>query len=267
MVLPDSDRVPRVPSYSGIIPGWSGFRLRGCHPLWPAFPGRSTTQTLVPRCDCRRNWMTLQPHSYNAGRLAYEWFGLVPVRSPLLGESRLIYFPEGTEMFQFPSFATSGLCIQPEATLTFLSVGFPIRRSTDQRLLTAPRGLSQFCHVLHRLLVPRHPPNALNSLTTMNWCTPEALSSSSSAPAQCQVVSGHSCLRIFVRHQSITFFDRSRRRSPDVVSCARFHCCLTRNTGLERISTIFNCACSCFVHLFSCQRGPAVLLVSGPRKT
>ena len=29
-------------------------------------------------------------------------FGLVPVRSPLLGESRLISFPLGTEMFQFP---------------------------------------------------------------------------------------------------------------------------------------------------------------------
>jgi hypothetical protein len=50
-----------------------------------------------------------------------------------------------------------------------LDTGFPIRKSTDQRLLTAPRGLSQFCHVLHRLLVPRHPPNALNSLTTENW--------------------------------------------------------------------------------------------------
>ena len=36
----------------------------------------------------------------------------------------------------------------------------------DQCLLTAPHGLSQFCHVLLRLLVPRHPPNALTSLTT-----------------------------------------------------------------------------------------------------
>jgi hypothetical protein len=33
------------------------------------------------------------------------WFRLVPVRSPLLGESLLLSFPEGTEMFQFPSFA------------------------------------------------------------------------------------------------------------------------------------------------------------------
>ena len=40
------------------------------------------------------------------------WFGLVPVRSPLLGESQLISIPTGTEMFHFPAFASSRLCIQ-----------------------------------------------------------------------------------------------------------------------------------------------------------
>ena len=34
------------------------------------------------------------------------------------GISDLISFPEGTEMFQFPSLATSSLCIQPEAAST-----------------------------------------------------------------------------------------------------------------------------------------------------
>lgn len=33
-------------------------------------------------------------------------FGLGPVRSPLLGASRLISLPAGTEMFQFPAFAS-----------------------------------------------------------------------------------------------------------------------------------------------------------------
>jgi hypothetical protein len=32
--------------------------------------------------------------------------GLVRVRSPLLAESRLMSFPPGTEMFQFPGFAS-----------------------------------------------------------------------------------------------------------------------------------------------------------------
>ena len=84
------------------------------------------------------------------------------------GISDLISFPRGTEMFQFPPFATPSLCIQPGVTWTLLHVGFPIRRSTGQRLLTAHRRLSQFYHVLLRLLVPRHPPNALTSLTTEN---------------------------------------------------------------------------------------------------
>ena len=40
-------------------------------------------------------------------------FRLFPVRSPLLGESHLISVPAGTEMFQFPAFASrddSSLC-------------------------------------------------------------------------------------------------------------------------------------------------------------
>src|ERR1041384_1556670 len=61
--------------------------------------------------------------------------------------------------------------MQPGATSTLLDVGFPIRRSTGQRLYTAHRRFSQFYHVLHRLLVPRHPPNALTSLTTENVCS------------------------------------------------------------------------------------------------
>ncbi len=37
--------------------------------------------------------------------------GLVRVRSPLLTESRLMSFPPGTEMFQFPGFASPKLYI------------------------------------------------------------------------------------------------------------------------------------------------------------
>ena len=40
------------------------------------------------------------------------WFGLFPVRSPLLRESLLISSPAGTEMFHFPAFASQDLCIR-----------------------------------------------------------------------------------------------------------------------------------------------------------
>ena len=43
-------------------------------------------------------------------------FGLLPFRSPLLRESRLISFPGANEMFQFAPLASTGLCIQPGMT-------------------------------------------------------------------------------------------------------------------------------------------------------
>ena len=42
MVPPVSHRVSRVRRYSGSSLAYFGFRLRGSHPLWPAFPYRST---------------------------------------------------------------------------------------------------------------------------------------------------------------------------------------------------------------------------------
>ena len=44
--------------------------------------------------------------SYNPKGLP-PWFRLFRFRSPLLTESRFLSFPRGTEMFQFPPFATS----------------------------------------------------------------------------------------------------------------------------------------------------------------
>ena len=44
-------------------------------------------------------------------------------------------------------------------------LSFLIRKSPDQSLLTTPRSNIAVCRVLHRLLMPRHPPYALNNLT------------------------------------------------------------------------------------------------------
>ena len=76
----------------------------------------------------------LQPQTTEVG-----WFGLLPVRSPLLGESLLISFPLGTEMFHFPRFASTDLWIQSEMA-EYLLPGFPIRTSPDQSpLVGSPR--------------------------------------------------------------------------------------------------------------------------------
>jgi hypothetical protein len=93
-------------------------------------------------------------------------FGLFRVRSPLLTESRLFSVPVGTEMFHFPTFPPTALCVQAEVAGHYSGLfrGFPIRRSPDRSSFTSSPGLIAGYNVLHRLLVPRHPPIALSSL-------------------------------------------------------------------------------------------------------
>ena len=56
------------------------------------------------------------PRSTTPTGLPWIEFGLFPVRSPLLGESRLIPVPRGTEMFQFPRLPRTALWIQTAVT-------------------------------------------------------------------------------------------------------------------------------------------------------
>ena len=126
------------------------FRIRGCHPLWPDFP------------DCSANF--------------HPGTGLVRVRSPLLTESRLMSFPPGTEMFQFSGFAS------PKPILFSLVIPLPFNTDPAKAgaVLNGEGGLSHSeiagsklahssptliaaCHVLHRLYMPRHSPDALTS--------------------------------------------------------------------------------------------------------
>src|SRR5256885_5208637 len=54
------------------------------------------------------------------------------------------------------------------STRAFPRVGFPIRRSRDQRLVSPSPALIAAAHVLHRLLAPGHPPCALVLLIEKN---------------------------------------------------------------------------------------------------
>ena len=76
------------------------FNVRGCHPLWPAFPSRSDKSCAITS-------------------------RLFRFRSPLLSESRLMSFPRATEMFQFTRFASHSYVF----TMRYPKrVGFPIRK-------------------------------------------------------------------------------------------------------------------------------------------
>ena len=112
------------------------FHVRGYHPLWPAFPDRCANS------HAKTRW-------------------LVPFRSPLLSESRLMSFPRATEMFQFTRFASHPYVFR----VRYLSVGFPIRKSPDQSSFASSPKLIAGYHVLRRLSSPRHPPRALIHLT------------------------------------------------------------------------------------------------------
>src|SRR5215210_2026653 len=48
-----------------------------------------------------------------------------------------------------------------KSTRALPRVGFPIRKSRDQQMVSSFPGLIAAAHVLHRLLAPRHPPCAL----------------------------------------------------------------------------------------------------------
>ena len=93
-------------------------------------------------------------------------FGLFPFRSPLLRESIFLSFPRGTKMYQFPRLSPHALFYSGMGTCALPQVGSPIRKSPGQRLFSTSPGLIAAVHVLHRLLAPRHPPPALNILTS-----------------------------------------------------------------------------------------------------
>ena len=145
MVPADSDGIPRVPPYSGAAPVLSACRVPASHRLRGRVPSPSAT---LPGFL----WSVLQPRHAPKRRR----FGLVPVRSPLLGESLLLSFPAGTKMFQFPAFASAH-----RADVGIAPDGLPHSDICGSRCICHSPQLFAACHVLLRLREPRHPPCAL----------------------------------------------------------------------------------------------------------
>ena len=119
------------------------FPVRGCHPLWRAFPDASGTKQ-------KGHWPGPRSLATTSG-----------VSSALLSQSAvLMSFPPATEMFQFAGFASHAYGF---------SMGYPLRGGLPHSeipgspIARISPGLVAACHVLHRLSVPRHPPDALTS--------------------------------------------------------------------------------------------------------
>src|SRR5215208_7194403 len=107
MVLVDSHGISRVPRYSGTCRESADCRLRGCHPLWPIVPDRSTNMLIGNSLVLHQTGPTTPP-------CKHDGLGYVRVRSPLLAESLLFSFPPGTEMVHFPGLSSATLWIQVE---------------------------------------------------------------------------------------------------------------------------------------------------------
>ena len=159
MVVVDSRRVPRVPRYSGTCQKPHRFRLRGYHPLWPAFPGHSANGSVG-------NFPALNRAGPSTPRdPKTSWFGLFRVRSPLLTESLICFlFLRVLRWFTSPSSLLPTYEFSREI-LHFLCRGFPHSEIPGSTPVCGSPRLIAACHVLHRHLLPRHPPCALSNLT------------------------------------------------------------------------------------------------------
>jgi hypothetical protein len=93
-----------------LLDGLPRSQIQDCHLLWSTFPGGSLV--------C----------------------GFVPVRSPLLGESRLLSFPLATKMFQFTRFASIPYTFRYGYPFGWVS---PFGHLRIDACLPAPRSLSQ----------------------------------------------------------------------------------------------------------------------------
>ena len=95
-----------------------------------------------------------------------RWFGLFRFRSPLLPESHVVFSSSGYLDVSVHRVPFLTLCIGVRI-LEVCSSGFPhseISGSLD--ICSSPKLFAAY-HVFHRLLVPRHPPYALFSMTNL----------------------------------------------------------------------------------------------------
>ena len=124
MVPRSSDRISRVPPYL-IRP--IELPIRGCHPLWPVFPNGSghSHGSAGPRSLATTSGVSIDVLSS----------GYLDVSVP-----RVRFL---NPMYSGKRYLVNPIVDRPKATTIKFQVGFPIRKSMDQSLFSAPHGLTQ----------------------------------------------------------------------------------------------------------------------------
>ena len=99
-------------------------------------------------------------------RVHAPWFGLFRFRSPLLPESHVVFSSSGYLDVSVHRVPFLDLWIGSRI-LEVCSSGFPHSEiSGSMGICPSPKLIAAY-HVFHRLLVPRHPPYALISITNL----------------------------------------------------------------------------------------------------
>ena len=144
MVLRSSDRISRVPPYlirPIVLP------IRGCHPLWPTFPG----------CFCHTHG-SAGPRSLAATRgvsIDFLSSGYLDVSVP-----RVCFYNPMYSGYKY----LFQRHIDYRSNNMKLSGGLPHSEIRGSKLILSSSRLIAEYHVFHRLLLPRHSPNALFAL-------------------------------------------------------------------------------------------------------
>ena len=141
-----------------------GVRVRGSHPLRPAFPCRSAPASLYdrapgsrPRARAARNPRWESPWGYPTHRVWAGALSLAATRAISVDFSSSGYLDVSVPQVASPppiSFKGGRQGIAP--------VGFPHSETPGSKAECASPGLIAACRVLLRLPVPRHPPCARN---------------------------------------------------------------------------------------------------------
>ena len=125
---------------------------------------RLAIEFLTPQRPCRASAIdSYNPNSETAATYLAELVWALPVS--LATTKGIFSFPPATEMFQFAGLPLPGLFDSTGSELGMTPAGFPHSDISGSKSARDSPELFAACHVLHRLLAPRHPPRALCSLT------------------------------------------------------------------------------------------------------
>ena len=155
MVDPASGRVPRAPPYSGTAPQG---RARSAYGAVTLCGGALRRLPLARAYSAALRVVPARPYNPAIGR-----FGLLPFRSPLLGESLLISSPALLRWFTSRGVAPPH-CFARARGARLPARGLPHSATPGSQDVCSSPGLFAACRGLLRLAAPRHPPRALPRL-------------------------------------------------------------------------------------------------------